>query len=264
MGTGSAVLGLMAWTIAVGGALAATVCYRQRFLALLLLGAVGLAVSLAFVLLSAPDLALTQLLVEIATIALIMVVLNFLPQSSPVEPGAWRKWRDAGVAIAAGLGITWIVHAVLTRPFDAISPFFLERALTEGGGTNVVNVILVDFRGYDTLGEVTVLGIAGLVVFALAARPAHRLRRAAVVGAADMESARRARGDPRAGAAGRDGRDLPLPARAQPARRRLHRRDSRSRARSSRCGSPAADGRSRVRIACRMRRGSPPACSWRG
>jgi multicomponent K+:H+ antiporter subunit A len=167
LGTGSAVLGLMAWTIAVGGAVAATVCYRQRFLALLLLGAVGLAVSLAFVLLSAPDLALTQLLVEIATIALIMVVLNFLPQSSPVEPGAWTKWRDAGVATAAGLGVTWIVHAVLTRPFDPISPFFLERALTEGGGTNVVNVILVDFRGYDTLGEATVLGIAGLVVFAL-------------------------------------------------------------------------------------------------
>jgi multicomponent K+:H+ antiporter subunit A len=71
------------------------------------------------------------------------------------------------LATTAGVGLTWIVHAVLTRPFAPISPFFLERALTEGGGTNVVNVILVDFRGYDTLGEVTVLGIAGLLVFAL-------------------------------------------------------------------------------------------------
>jgi multicomponent K+:H+ antiporter subunit A len=169
---GHAVLGLLAWVLAVGGALGATVCYRHRLIALMLLGVAGLAVSLAFVLLSAPDLALTQLLVEIVTIVLIMVVLHYLPPTSPPDPERARRWRDAGLAIVAGLGITWIVHAILTRPFAPISPFFLERALTEGGGTNVVNVILVDFRGYDTLGEVTVLGIAGLLVYALL----HNLR----------------------------------------------------------------------------------------
>ena len=58
---------------------------------------------------------------------------------------------------------------MLTRPFDSIAPFYLERALSEGGGTNVVNVIIVDFRGFDTLGEMTVLGIAGLIVWALLA-----------------------------------------------------------------------------------------------
>ena len=56
---------------------------------------------------------------------------------------------------------------MLTRPFDSISPYFLAQRLPEGGGSNVVNVILVDFRGFDTLGEITVLGIAGLIVYAL-------------------------------------------------------------------------------------------------
>jgi multicomponent K+:H+ antiporter subunit A len=62
-----------------------------------------------------------------------------------------------------------VAHAVLTRPFASISPFYLAKALPEGGGTNVVNVILVDFRGFDTLGEITVLGASGLLVFALLA-----------------------------------------------------------------------------------------------
>ncbi len=161
------IIGALIWLFGVGAAIAATLCYRQRFLALLLIGATGLAVSLGFVLLSAPDLALTQLLVEIATIALIMVVLHFLPQTSPPEPGPWRKWRDAIVAVAAGVGITLVAHAVMTRPVASIAPFYLDRALPEGGGTNAVNVIIVDFRGFDTLGEIVVLGMAGLLVFAL-------------------------------------------------------------------------------------------------
>ena len=164
---GIAVLGLVAWVMAVGGALGVTLLYRHRFLAVVLIGAAGLAVSFTFLLLSAPDLALTQLLVEIASVALIMAVLHRLPATSPKEAGTTRKVRDAVLAIVAGAGLTWIVHAVLTRSFDPISPYFLERSLTEGGGTNVVNVILVDFRGFDTLGEITVLGIAGLLVFAL-------------------------------------------------------------------------------------------------
>jgi multicomponent K+:H+ antiporter subunit A len=126
-------------------------------------------VSLIFAVFSAPDLALTQLLVEVATIALMMIVLHYLPQASPVESDARKKWRDAGIAGAAGIGMAAIAFAILERPFSSISPFYIARALPEGGGTNVVNVILVDFRAFDTLGEITVLGAAGLLVFALLA-----------------------------------------------------------------------------------------------
>ena len=163
------VLGALVWLLGVVAAIAATINYRHRLIALMLLGAAGLAVSLAFVLFSAPDLALTQLLVEVATIALMMIVLHFLPQTSPVEFGAGRKWRDAAIAVAAGLGMAAVAYAILTRPFASIAPFYLAKALPEGGGTNVVNVILVDFRGFDTMGEITVLAAAGLLVFALLA-----------------------------------------------------------------------------------------------
>jgi multicomponent K+:H+ antiporter subunit A len=162
-------VGALIWLLGVASAIAVTINYRQRLTALVMLGAAGLAVSLTFVLFSAPDLALTQLLVEVATIALMMTVLHFLPQTSPVERGRGRKWRGAGIAAAAGLGIATVAHAVLTRPYTSIAPFYLAKALPEGGGTNVVNVILVDFRAFDTLGEVTVLGAASLLVFALLA-----------------------------------------------------------------------------------------------
>jgi multicomponent K+:H+ antiporter subunit A len=166
--TPNALIGATIWIIGVGSALAATIAYRSRLHALVLLGAAGLAVSLTFVMFSAPDLALTQLLVEVATIALMMVVLHFLPQTSPREPDM-RKWRDAGIAVVAGGGIAWIAHAVLARPLASISPFYLANALPVGGGANVVNVILVDFRGFDTMGEITVLGASGLLIFALLA-----------------------------------------------------------------------------------------------
>ena len=72
------------------------------------------------------------------------------------------------LALAVGGGLAGLAHAALTRPLpDTVSRFFVERAWSEGGGTNVVNVILVDFRGYDTFGEITVLGIAAIGVLAL-------------------------------------------------------------------------------------------------
>jgi multicomponent K+:H+ antiporter subunit A len=94
-------------------------------------------------------------------------VLNYLPAQSPPEPGRVRKLADGLVALVAGAGTAAIVYAVLTRPFRSIAPYFLERAYSEGGGTNVVNVIIVDFRGFDTMLEITVLGIAGLIVHML-------------------------------------------------------------------------------------------------
>jgi multicomponent K+:H+ antiporter subunit A len=141
--------------------------YRRRVTALLLLGATGLVVCLAFVELSAPDLALTQLLVEMASIVLMMLALAWLPAQSPPEPAHAKRWRDAAIALAAGGGTAMLVWLVLGRPLDSISPFFLDNALSLGGGSNVVNVILVDFRAFDTLGEITVLGIAALIVHAL-------------------------------------------------------------------------------------------------
>ena len=163
-------LGWLVWAIGVAATLATVALHRQRLLALVVMGAVGLAVSLAFLLLSAPDLALTQLLVEMVTIALMLLALNYLPEESPVERSRLRRWRDAAIALAAGGGTAALVYAVITRPFETVSSEILALSLPEGGGTNVVNVILVDFRGFDTLGEITVFGIAGLVVHALLRR----------------------------------------------------------------------------------------------
>jgi multicomponent K+:H+ antiporter subunit A len=104
--------------------------------------------------------------------------LALLPQRSPRESTRPRRWRDAGLAALGGAGMAWLSWLMLTRDFDSISWYFLEQALPLGGGTNVVNVILVDFRGYDTFGEITVLGIAGVGVLALL--DGLRLRRGAL------------------------------------------------------------------------------------
>jgi multicomponent K+:H+ antiporter subunit A len=155
------------WLIGNLAALGTLVGFRHRLLALTVLGAVGLVVALMFVFLSAPDLALTQLLVEVATVILMMLALNWLPQESPVERPVGRRVLHAVVACAAGLGAAALVWLVLTQPLDSISPYFLETAVALGGGANAVNVIIVDYRGFDTLGEITVLGIAALVISAL-------------------------------------------------------------------------------------------------
>ncbi len=73
-------------------------------------------------------------------------------------------WR---VAAGGGLATAALAFLVMTRPFDSISPYFLANAVPLGGGANAVNVIIVDFRGFDTLGEITVLGIAAIIVAAL-------------------------------------------------------------------------------------------------
>ena len=169
---------LAVWLVGIAAAMGTTMVYRQRLLALLLLGAVGLVVSLTFVYFSAPDLALTQLLVEMVTIILMMLALYWLPAESPREPGRARMLRDLLLSLGAGAGVAALSYALLTSSFDSISPYFLRTAVPEGGGANVVNVILVDYRGYDTMGEITVLGIAGVVIYALLAGflPAHRPR----------------------------------------------------------------------------------------
>jgi multicomponent K+:H+ antiporter subunit A len=148
-------------------ALMATWLHARRLHALILVGVVGLGVSLAFVRLSAPDLALTQLLVEIVTVLLLLLAMYFMPAESPPERSAARLARDFVVAVAAGGAVAGLAWAIITRPFDTIAWYYLENAKPAGGGHNVVNVILVDFRGFDTLGEITVLGIAAVGILAL-------------------------------------------------------------------------------------------------
>jgi multicomponent K+:H+ antiporter subunit A len=155
------------WFVGIVAALATLLEFRHRLLALTVLGAVGLVVAVMFVFLSAPDLALTQLLVEVATVILMMLALNWLPQESVVEHSVGRRAVHAAIACAAGLGAAALVWLVLSQPVDSISPYFLETTVPLGGGANAVNVIIVDYRGFDTLGEITVLGIAALVIAAL-------------------------------------------------------------------------------------------------
>jgi len=148
-------------------ALATAVLHRERFYALVLLSVVGLLVALGFARFSAPDLAMTQLSVEVVTIVLLMLALYYMPSWTPHETGTAHRLRDIAIAGAAGVGMTLVTLAMLTQPFTSISEFFLENSKPGGGGTNVVNVILVDFRGFDTLGEITVLAIAALGIYAM-------------------------------------------------------------------------------------------------
>jgi len=161
------VLAWVIWALLVATCAALVLGHRDRFRAVVLSGFVGLVTSLTFLGLSAPDLALTQLSVEIVSTVLLLMGLALLPATSPRESGALRRGRDAVLALAGGGSMAWLSWLVLTRDHDAISWYFLENALPKGGGSNVVNVILVDFRGYDTFGEITVLGIAAVGVLAL-------------------------------------------------------------------------------------------------
>jgi multicomponent K+:H+ antiporter subunit A len=157
------------WAMLVAATCGLVIMHRQRLLALILIGIVGLMVSVGFVYLSAPDLAMTQFTVEVVTIILLLLALNFLPNQTPVESTTLRRTRDAVVSVAAGLATFGLAYHYLLRDFidPSISEFHLANSYKGGGGTNVVNVILVDFRGFDTFGEIIVLGIAALLIYAL-------------------------------------------------------------------------------------------------
>jgi multicomponent K+:H+ antiporter subunit A len=135
------------------------VLHHQRLVSLIIVGVVGLIVSLGFVKFSAPDLALTQLSVEVVTIVLLLLALFFLPQHTPQERNATRMTRDVALSVSAGITVMLLAMAVMSRDYAPISDFFIQNSKPGGGGTNVVNVILVDFRGFDTL--------AGLGIFAM-------------------------------------------------------------------------------------------------
>lgn len=165
--TGFNPVAITVWVIAVVAALASVVMHRQRLTAVILVGVVGLTTALTFAYFSAPDLALTQLSVEVVSTALLLMALALLPQVGPKESSNGRRVRDIALAVLAGAGVTALMWAVLTRPLESIAWYYLAESMPKGGGTNVVNVILVDFRGFDTFGEITVLGIAAIGALSL-------------------------------------------------------------------------------------------------
>lgn len=147
--------------------IATTVLHRQRVTALIMLSVVGLVVSLLFVRFGAPDLALTQLVVEVVTVLLLMLALFFLPNSTQLESSRFSRIRDSVISVVVGLSVGIMSWFMMTVDAERISQFFIDNSVEGGGGTNVVNVILVDFRGFDTFGEITVLAIAALGIYAM-------------------------------------------------------------------------------------------------
>jgi multicomponent K+:H+ antiporter subunit A len=166
----------------VGGVAAVAAAWFAKFhrlAALMLAGTVGAVTSITFIWFSAPDLALTQLIVEVMTTMLLLLGLRWLPPREP-ERGVYdrhtrrvaigRRARDLAIAVAAGTGMAALAFAVMTRELPEVTSFFLEHSLSGAGGRNVVNVMLVDFRGFDTFGEGVVLAVAALTTYALLRR----------------------------------------------------------------------------------------------
>lgn len=146
----------------------AVVRAKSRLAAVLCMGGVGYSVAFLFVAYGAPDLAITQLLVETLTVVLFSFVILNLPQIRELRQ---RRHLDGAIAILAGLAMTVVVWKALhIQTHDPISPGLIERSYTEAYGRNVVNVILVDFRALDTMGEILVLALASLGVTALLVR----------------------------------------------------------------------------------------------
>lgn len=146
-----------------------TIQSKSRVLAICALGIVGTGAALIFLLFGAPDVALTQFLAEMLVVVIVAVVLLRLPnfQGERRRTGLGRT-RDIFVAATVGVATTVVLLAVTAQPpQQALTEYFARKSVPEGFGRNVVNVILVDFRALDTLGEITVLAVAGAAAYAL-------------------------------------------------------------------------------------------------
>jgi len=148
---------------------------RRRFSAALFLGATGYSMAALFVLQGAPDLALTQVAIETLSTVLFVLVLRRLPDrfgwSGRGESAMPAPQRAIRAGVAAAVGVSVFVLAITmnaSEPSTPVSDTMIETAVPDGGGRNVVNVILVDFRGIDTMGEITVLVSAAIGTVALA------------------------------------------------------------------------------------------------
>ena len=155
---------IIAGLFAGGAAVAVTT--RSRLGAVTALGVVGYGIALVYLLFSAPDLAIAQILVESLTVLLFVLTFYHMPKFG-VEAARGSRLRDALVATAAGVLMTLFVLAASGTITDPVSTFFSQNSYPLAKGQNVVNTIIVDFRSLDTLAEVAVLAIAGFGVYAL-------------------------------------------------------------------------------------------------
>ena len=159
------------WSLAALVAAASVVIIRSRsrLLGICALGVVGVATALIFLTFGAPDVAMTQLIVETLVTVIAAIVLLKLPDfRNEIWPSKLARLRNGIVAVTVGVSVTLVLLAVTASPPQPDLRDYFERTAVPGGqGRNIVNVILVDFRALDTLGEITVLAIAGAAVFAL-------------------------------------------------------------------------------------------------
>ncbi len=159
------------WSLAALVAAASVVIIRtrSRLLGICALGVVGISTALIFLAFGAPDVAMTQLIVETLVTVIVAIVLLKLPDfRNEIWPSKPARLRNGIVAVTVGISVTLLLLAVTGSPPQPDLREYFERTAVPGGqGRNIVNVILVDFRALDTLGEITVLAIAGAAVFAL-------------------------------------------------------------------------------------------------
>lgn len=159
---------LPAAALLVGGAVAAALATR-RFTAALLLGSVGYGMALVFVILGAPDLALTQFAVETLSVVLFLLVLRRLPDGFGDRQPSRARWGKTAVGVTVGAFVFVLaIAAGGARTRAPVSGEMIEDAYPDAGGHNVVNVILADIRALDTLGEIAVLAVAAVGATAIA------------------------------------------------------------------------------------------------
>ncbi|WP_083227048.1 MULTISPECIES: Na+/H+ antiporter subunit A [Lysinibacillus] len=145
-----------------------TILAKSRLTAIIGLGAVGYTVALFFVIFNAPDLALTQLVIETISVALFLLAFYHLPKLGKREERMRFQLNRAIVSIAVGVMVTLVaLSAQSQKLIPSISKYYEETVYSKAGGGNIVNVILVDYRGFDTLFEITVLAIAGMAILAM-------------------------------------------------------------------------------------------------
>jgi multicomponent Na+:H+ antiporter subunit A len=157
------------WSLAIVVSCIFICCSPFRILSIFAMGVIGYSVAFFFVLFRAPDLALTQLLVETVALVLFFLAFRFIPISFK-EKKIKKSTRNMNLFVSALAGITMVLITVFAhsnKMFEPISAYYSENAKILGGGSNIVNVILVDFRGYDTMGEITVIVLAAVGVFSL-------------------------------------------------------------------------------------------------
>ncbi|MFC6592837.1 hydrogen gas-evolving membrane-bound hydrogenase subunit E [Deinococcus lacus] len=140
---------------------------RNRLTAVIVMGLTGFGSAGAFLVFRAPDLALTQMVIETVTVILFMLTFRYLPGVRDLPRRKWQYALDLTIAGLSGLAVTTLVLASRQALAPSIAPYYLVHSYKGGGGNNVVNVTLVDFRGFDTMGEITVVGMVALAVMAL-------------------------------------------------------------------------------------------------